>query len=99
MQDKTPAPTNPDVYVHSTPAATFFVLQYGGFGVDDVTISTKAASLASKLRARGEDFVEGVFFTGAAHAPHQHACMWLCLAHLSIYPCRLHDSLPPAGGK
>ncbi len=57
-------PTNPDVYVHSTPAATFFVLQYGGFGVDDITISTKAASLASKLKARGENFVEGVFFTG-----------------------------------
>ena len=40
-QDDTPKPTNPDVYIHGTPSATFFVSQYAGFGQDDITVSLK----------------------------------------------------------
>ncbi len=65
LQDNTPKPTK-DVYLHTTPAATFFVSQFGGFAVDDITVSAKAAALVSKLKARGENFVESVFFSGAA---------------------------------
>ena len=64
MQDNTPKPTK-DVYLHSTPAATFFVSQFGGFVVDDITVSAKAAALVAKLKARGESFEESVFFSGA----------------------------------
>ena len=64
LQDNTPKPTK-DVYLHSTPAATFFVSQFGGFAVDDITVSAKAAALVTKLKARGESFVESVFFSGA----------------------------------
>ena len=51
-QDDTPKPTNPDVYIHETPSATFFVSQYAGFGQDDITIGLKVAlrlSFASLL--------------------------------------------------
>ena len=40
-QGDTPKPTNPDVYIHGTPSATFFVSQYAGFGQDDITVSLK----------------------------------------------------------
>ena len=40
-QDDTPKPTNPDVYIHGTASATFFVSQYAGFGQDDITVSLK----------------------------------------------------------
>lgn len=79
-QDNTPKPTK-EVFLQSTPAATFFVSQYGGFGVDDITVSTKAAALASKLKAKGEDFVEGLFFTAGYDPPfrlqHRHNEIWI----------------------
>ena len=45
-QDDTPKPTNPDVYIHGTPSATFFVSQYAGFGQDDITVSLKVPPCA-----------------------------------------------------
>lgn len=39
LQEDTPKPTSKDVYIHTTPSATFFVSQYGGFGMDDITVS------------------------------------------------------------
>ena len=38
-QDDTPKPTSEDVYIHSTPSATFYVSQYGGYSMDDITVS------------------------------------------------------------
>ena len=39
LQDDTPKPTNKDVYIHETPSATFYVSQYGGFSMDDITVT------------------------------------------------------------
>ncbi|KAK9841012.1 hypothetical protein WJX81_005306 [Elliptochloris bilobata] len=68
-QEDTPKPTNPAVFLHDTPSATFFVSQYGGFGQDDITISLKANALADKLTTAGENFVEGLFFTAGYDPP------------------------------
>ena len=40
-QDDTPQPSSKDLFIQSTPSATFFVSSYGGFGMDDITISAK----------------------------------------------------------
>ncbi len=39
LQDDTPKPTNKDVYIHDTPSATFYVSQYSGFSMDDITVT------------------------------------------------------------
>ena len=44
VQDDTPLPTNPNVYLHSTPGSTFYVSQFGGFLVDDITLSAKVGA-------------------------------------------------------
>ena len=44
MQDDTPKPTSEDVYIHSTPSATFYVSQYGGYSMDDITVSKHVCS-------------------------------------------------------
>ncbi len=44
-QDDTPKPSSKDVFIQSTPSATFFVSQYKGFGMDDITISAKVCLL------------------------------------------------------
>lgn len=45
-QDHPPKPTSPDVYIEKLPAFTAFVSQFGGFAMDDWTISGKAKALA-----------------------------------------------------
>ncbi|CAL8468672.1 g8212 [Coccomyxa elongata] len=80
-QDKTPKPSSKNVFIQSTPSATFFVSSYGGFGVDDITVSAKAADLAKKLQERGEKFQEGVFWTAGYDPPfrlqHRHNEIWI----------------------
>ncbi|EIE22365.1 SOUL heme-binding protein [Coccomyxa subellipsoidea C-169] len=80
-RDDTPKPSSKDVFIQSTPSATFFVSQYGGFGMDDITISAKAAALAKKLLAKGESFQEGVFFTAGYDPPfrlqNRHNEIWI----------------------
>ena len=48
-QDDTPKPTSEDVYIHSTPSATFYVSQYGGYSMDDITVSKHVCSLSPGL--------------------------------------------------
>ena len=52
LQDDTPKPTNKDVYIHETPSATFYVSQYGGFSMDDITV-TEHVSPAPAANPRG----------------------------------------------
>ncbi len=44
LQDDTPKPISKDVFIQKSPAATFFVSQYGGFGMDDITVSAKVCT-------------------------------------------------------
>ncbi|KAK9915233.1 hypothetical protein WJX75_006502 [Coccomyxa subellipsoidea] len=80
-QDDTPQPSSKDLFIQSTPSATFFVSSYGGFGMDDITISAKAADLAKKLLKRGESFQEGVFWTAGYDPPfrlqNRHNEIWI----------------------
>ena len=45
LQSKPPKPSNPDVNIESAGSETFAVSQFGGFLVDDYTLSTKAKAL------------------------------------------------------
>ncbi len=45
LQNDPPKPSSPDVYIEKQPAFTAFVSQFGGFGMDDWTISGKAKAL------------------------------------------------------
>ena len=62
LQVDTPQPTNKDVYIHDTPSATFYVSQYSGFGMDDITVTkhvrtaiTSVVDLAKALPFASED--------------------------------------------
>lgn len=45
LQKQPPKPSSPDVYIQEQPAFTAFVSQFGGFAMDDWTISSKAKEL------------------------------------------------------
>jgi len=49
FQDKPPVPSNPDVNIESAGSETFAVSQFGGFLVDDYTLSIKAKALQVSL--------------------------------------------------
>lgn len=46
LQDDTPQPKKKDVYIHKTPSATFYVSQYGGYSMDDITVSKHVCFLS-----------------------------------------------------
>ena len=45
LQKIPPKPNNPDIYIEKQPAFTAFVSQFGGFMMDDWSISKKAKEL------------------------------------------------------
>ena len=62
-------PTNPDVHIEDADSEVFAVLQFGGFLVDDFTLSAKAASLQESLVANGVKFENDSFFTAGYDPP------------------------------
>eukprot|EP00884_Botryococcus_braunii_P000677 jgi/Botrbrau1/1060/Bobra.0076s0026.1 len=69
LADTVPEPTNPDVYISKLPAQRVFVLQFGGFLVDDFTLSSKASALTEAVKADGFEIIEDKFFTAGYDPP------------------------------
>lgn len=53
-QDDTPQPTSKDVYIHDSPSATFYVSQYSGFSMDDITVTKHVRSATAADSCHGE---------------------------------------------
>ena len=69
-QASVPKPNNPDVWVVEIDEGTAYVSQFGGYLIDDVTISLKAKALKEDLTANKEAFDDS---EAAFLAP----CIWL----------------------
>ena len=59
FQGSAPKPTNSDVWLVEIAECTAYVSQFGGFLVDDLTLSLKAEALKKDLIANGEPFSDG----------------------------------------
>jgi hypothetical protein len=81
LQGKAPQPTNPDVYLQTVPSATMYVLQSGGFVVDDTSLAHKAADLSETLKGEGVAVNEDMFFSASYDPPfrlqHRHNEVWV----------------------
>lgn len=56
FQAAVPKPLNPDVWITEVSEGTAYVLQFGGYLVDDITLQRKAKELKDALAAGGESF-------------------------------------------
>ena len=54
-----PQPNNADIFLQTVPSLTAFVSQFGGFLVDDITLSLKVKALKADLIANNETFADG----------------------------------------
>ncbi|KAK9830307.1 hypothetical protein WJX72_010916 [[Myrmecia] bisecta] len=81
LQGKAPKPTNPDVYLEIAPAHTMYVLQSGGFVVDDTSLAHKAADLSELLKEDGKAVDESKFYAAGYDPPyriqHRHNEVWV----------------------
>ena len=70
-QDNPPAPSNKDVHIESANSEIFAVSQFGGFLVDDYTLSQKAQALQAALESDGVKFENDSFFTAGYDPPYR----------------------------
>jgi hypothetical protein len=77
---KAPSPTNPDVFLSTTPGMDVYVISYSGFSNGD-TAKAKAAELMAKLKAAGEDYDASAWFTAGYDSPftmgNRHNEVWI----------------------
>ena len=52
-------PKNKDVFLFTSPKGTVFVSQFGGYLVDDITLSLKVKALEADLVKDGQSFGNG----------------------------------------
>lgn len=76
MQDKPPVPANDRVNIESAGKETFAVSQFGGFLVDDYSLSSKAKALEEALNKDDVQHESDSFFTAGYDPPYrlQHRC-------------------------
>uniref|UniRef100_A0A1D2A9T6 Heme-binding protein 2 n=1 Tax=Auxenochlorella protothecoides TaxID=3075 RepID=A0A1D2A9T6_AUXPR len=67
-EGKPPAPNSTDVYIQHVPAFTAYVSQFGGYYMDDWSISKKAIALLEAIQ-RDHGAVEGDGYTFAGYDP------------------------------
>ena len=60
FQESVPQPNNADVFLLTSPKGTVFVSQFGGYLVDDISLSLKVKALKADLVANNESFVDGI---------------------------------------
>lgn len=82
-QDKPPKPSSPDVHIESAGSETFAVSQFGGYLVDDYTLSIKAKALQAELEKDSVKYENDSFFTAGYDPPfrlqHRHNEIWIRL--------------------
>ena len=61
MQSNPPTPTNPEVEIEHWSGGVLAVVQFGGFVVEQNTLTSKRDTLAKALKADGIDFEDGFF--------------------------------------
>lgn len=72
MQANPPKPSNALVSIERAPVETFAVTQFGGFLVDDYTLSSKAEALSEALLEDGIDnFDSDVYFVASYDPPYR----------------------------
>lgn len=64
-------PSNSQVSIESAGSETFAVSQFGGFLVDDYTLSKKAKALQEALSKDDYNFEEESFFTAGYDPPYR----------------------------
>ena len=72
LQDDPPKPSNPDVYIEDASSEVFAVSQFGGFLVDDFTLSSKAESLQKALEADKISYDGDAYFAAGYDPPFRH---------------------------
>jgi hypothetical protein len=80
-QSKPPTPTNPDVTIETKPGGVFAVVQFGGFVLEQHTLTSKRDSLAAALKADGIEFDADSFvyagYDSPARLQNRHNEVWL----------------------
>lgn len=71
LQDKPPTPSNSQVSIESAGKEVFAVTQFGGFLVDDYTLSSKAKALQDAVDKDGLKLADDTFFTAGYDPPYR----------------------------
>jgi hypothetical protein len=68
QDESPPKPTNPDVYLETTPQQTVYVAQWGGFALGP-TVGMKASALYEELEKEGVSAVTGSYYYAGYDPP------------------------------
>lgn len=96
FQAAVPKPLNPDVWITEVSEGTAYVLQFGGYLVDDITLQRKAKELKDALAAGGESFAAGKWLHHVLQSlSNNPSCAGSC--SICLRPCQsiwaVHDLL------
>lgn len=89
VQDKPPKPSSPDVSIEHAKKETFAVLQFGGFLVDDFTLSSKAKTLQTTLDDAGIEYQSDSYFAASYDPPTRQAPPLSALSSSCLLACHV----------